>query len=228
MDPDSVRVVPLGTDPERFRPGIESDEVRSRYGIKGGRWILTVARLTAHKGVDTAIRALAELKDTHPDLHYAVVGAGGRQSELQELAAQLKIADRVRFLTNVPDDDLPAIYNMAAVYLGVSRMADSNVEGFGIALVEASACGIPVIGGRSGGIPDAVLEGETGLLVDPTDPKEVAQAIDALLSNPSLAGKLGGGGRKAVETHFNWDRVTREMIQIADEFSPIRARLAAQ
>jgi phosphatidylinositol alpha-1,6-mannosyltransferase len=182
--------------------------------------MLTVARLTSHKGIDTGLRALAELAPSHPDLRYAVVGAGKRHAELEALAAELEVGDKVRFLTHVPDDDLPGIYNLADVYLGVSRLADSSVEGFGISLVEASACAVPVIGGRSGGIPDAVREGETGLLVDPTDPQAVARAVDAVLSNPSLAGKLGGGGRRAVETHFNWDRVTKEMIRIADEFSP--------
>lgn len=228
IDPDLVRVVPLGTDPGYFRPGVNTEEVRARYGLKDGRWMLTVARLTAHKGIDTGLRALAELTASHPDLRYAVVGVGRRHGELEELATELKVGDRVRFLTNVPDDDLPAIYNLADVYVGVSRLADSNVEGFGISLVEASACGIPVIGGKSGGIPDAVREGETGLLVDPTDAGSVARAVDAVLSNPSLAGKLGGGGRRAVETHFNWDRVTRDMIQIADEFSPKVVRTASR
>jgi phosphatidylinositol alpha-1,6-mannosyltransferase len=220
LDPGMVRVVPLGTDPAHFRPGVATDEVRTRYGLRNGRWMLTVARLTSHKGIDTGLRALAELAPSHPDLRYAVVGAGKRHAELEALAAELEVGDKVRFLTHVPDDDLPGIYNLADVYLGVSRLADSSVEGFGISLVEASACAVPVIGGRSGGIPDAVREGETGLLVDPTDPQAVARAVDAVLSNPSLAGKLGGGGRRAVETHFNWDRVTKEMIRIADEFSP--------
>jgi phosphatidyl-myo-inositol dimannoside synthase len=228
IDPDKVRVVPLGTDPQHFRPGVATDEVRTRYGLKNGRWMLTVARLTAHKGIDTGLRALAELAPGHPDLKYAVVGAGKRLEELEALAGELKVGDRVRFLTNVPDDDLPALYNLAVVYLGVSRLADSNVEGFGISLVEASACALPVIGGRSGGIPDAVREGETGLLVDPADSSAVARAVDAVISNPSLAGKLGGAGRRAVETHFNWDRVTKDMIQIADEFSPRSARTASR
>jgi phosphatidyl-myo-inositol dimannoside synthase len=228
LEPELIRVVLLGTDPAHFRPGVDQTAVRARYGLKSGRWMLTVARLTTHKGIDTGLRALAELRTRYPDLGYAVVGAGRRHTELEHLAAELHVADRVRFLTNVPDDDLPALYNMADVYLGVSRLADSNVEGFGISLVEASACGIPVIGGRSGGIPDAVREGETGLLVDPTAAGEVAGAIDRVLSDPALARKLGAGGRRAVETYFNWDRVTREMIQIADEFSPTRAPMASR
>jgi phosphatidylinositol alpha-1,6-mannosyltransferase len=221
-----VRVVPLGTDPEHFRPGADTKAARTRYGLGPGRWMLTVARLTAHKGIDTSLRVLAELRGRHPDLRYAVVGSGDRLEELQALAGQLGVADRVRFLTSVPDHDLPALYNMAAVYLGVSRQADSNVEGFGISLVEASACGLPVVAGRSGGIPDAVREGETGLLVDPTDLKAVAGAVERILGDPVLARKLGDGGRQAVESYFNWDRVTREMIAIADEFSPAPARPA--
>jgi phosphatidylinositol alpha-1,6-mannosyltransferase len=220
LNPDAVRVVTLGTDPQHFRPGVDPAGVRARYGLKGGRWMLTVARLTAHKGIDIALRAFAEIRGKHPDLHYAVVGVGKCLPELEALATQLKVGDRVRFLTNVTDDDLPAIYNMAEVYLGVSRQADLTVEGFGISLVEASACGVPVIGGRSGGIPDAVREGETGLLVDPTDTRAVARAIDTVLGDRALAGRLGAGGRRAVETHFNWHRVTQDMIRIADEFSP--------
>lgn len=223
-DPSEVRVVPLGTDPRHFRPGVDTKAIRTRYGLGPGRWMLTVARLTAHKGIDTALQALAKLGVRHADLRYAVVGAGKRHEELQAMAGELGVADRVRFLTTVPDHDLPALYNLAEVYLGVSRQADSNVEGFGISLVEASACGIPVVAGRSGGIPDAVREGETGLLVDPTDAGEVAAAVERVLGDKVLARKLGSGGRQAVETYFNWDRVTREMIAIADEFSRAPAR----
>lgn len=227
-DPAAVRVVPLGTDPQHFRPGVDNKAVRSRYGLGPGRWMLTVARLTVHKGIDTVLRVLAALRGSHPDLRYAIVGSGERQGELQALAEQLGVTDRVRFLTNVPDHDLPAIYNTAEVYLGVSRQADSNVEGFGISLVEASASGLPVVAGRSGGIPDAVREGETGLLVDPTDQKAVVNAVERILGDPGLAKKLGAGGRQAVESYFNWDRVTREMIAIADEFSPAPARPASR
>jgi phosphatidyl-myo-inositol dimannoside synthase len=227
-EPSAVRVVPLGTDPRQFRPGVDSKAVRTRYGLGPGRWMLTVARLTAHKGIDTSLRVLADLSGRHPDLRYAVVGSGDRLGELQDLAEQLRVADRVRFLTSVPDHDLPALYNMAVVYLGVSRQADSNVEGFGIALVEASACSLPVVAGRSGGIPDAVREGETGLLVDPTDLKAVAAAVERILGDSALAKQLGAGGRQAVESYFNWDRVTREMIAIAGEFSPAPARTVSR
>jgi phosphatidylinositol alpha-1,6-mannosyltransferase len=214
-----VRTVPLGTDPARFRPGIDPTEVRARYGLEPGRWLLTVARRAAHKGIDTVLHVLAALRDEVPDLRYAVVGSGVKQAELEQLARTLGVADRVRFLTGVPDRDLPAIYNSAEIYLGVSRPVELMVEGFGIALSEASASGLPVIGGSGGGIPDAVRDGETGLLVDAASPERVGDAVRLLLNDPALALRLGAGGRRAVETYYNWDRVAADVVAIGREFA---------
>lgn len=223
-DPHSMRVVPLGTDPAHFTPGGDGRAIRERHGLSDGRWMLTVANLTPHKGIDTGIRVLAELVGRHPELRYAIVGSGEQGDDLRRLARELGVAERVRFLTGVPDADLPAIYNASAVYLGASRLEARSVEGFGISLIEASACGVPVVAGRSGGIPDTIREGETGLLVDPTNHAEVASAVDSVLSDSSLARALGERGRHAVETHFNWERVTRDMRRIGEEFSRPPAR----
>ncbi len=219
LDPDAadLRVLPLGTDPVRFRPGLDTAELRTRYRLEQGRWLLTVARLAAHKGIDTGLRILAALRDEAPDLRYAVVGSGVKQGELERLSRELGVADRVRFLTAVPDADLPGIYNCAEVYLGASRPAELMIEGFGIALTEASACGLPVIGGSAGGIPDAVRDGETGLLVDGSSPDAVLGAVRLLLRDRELARRLGAGGRRAVETFYNWDRVAAEVVQIGRE-----------
>ncbi len=218
-----VRILPLGTDPDHFRPGLDTSPVRARYGLEDGRWLLTVARLVAHKGIDTVLHVLAALRDEHPRLRYAVVGSGGMQRELEGLARRLGIADRVRFLTNVPDADLPGLYNNAEIYLGVSRPAELMMEGFGISLSEASACGIPVVGGASGGIPDAVRENETGLLVDAHRPEPVIEAVRLLLRDRDLASRLGAGGRKAVETFYNWDRVTADVRKIGTELGVQRS-----
>jgi phosphatidylinositol alpha-1,6-mannosyltransferase len=166
------------------------------------------------------------LRDEHPDLRYAVVGSGPRRGDLEDLARDLGIADRVRFLTGVPDADLPGLYNNAEIYLGVSRPADLMIEGFGISLTEASACAVPVIGGSSGGIPDAVREGETGLLVDAERPESVADAVRLLLRDGELARRLGAGGRKAVETFYNWDRVTSEVMRIGGELGSLSRKVA--
>ncbi|HYT72598.1 MAG TPA: glycosyltransferase family 4 protein [Gemmatimonadales bacterium] len=213
-----VRVVPLGTTPSHFRPGIDPRPVRDRYGLDGGPWLLTVARLEWHKGIDAVIRALPAVRAAFPGARYAVAGVGPRRPQLERLVADLGQGDAVRFLGFVPDDELPALYNAADVYVGASRRVELLAEGFGLAIVEASACGLAVVGGRSGGVPDAVREGETGILVEPGDPAAVAAGITRLLADDELRRGMGAAGRRAVETHYNWDRVARDLIRIDDEF----------
>ena len=216
--PVPVRVVQLGTDPAQFRPGLDPRAARATYGLDGGPWLLTVSRLEWHKGIDTTIRALPAVRAAVPRARYAVAGVGPRRAELERLARELGLGDAVRFLGAVPDADLPAVYNAADLYVGASRRHALLVEGFGISLVEASACGIAVVGGRSGGVPDAVRDGETGLLVDPDEPAAVAAGITTLLRDPERRRQMGAAGRRAVETHYNWDRVARDLIQIDREF----------
>ncbi|HEV8453840.1 MAG TPA: glycosyltransferase family 4 protein [Gemmatimonadales bacterium] len=224
-----LRTVPLGTDPARFRPGIDPSSVRSRYGLDRGRWLLSVARLTPHKGIDTGLRALARLRGRYPDLSYAVVGSGGQLPALQDMAQSLGVDDRVRFLTAVPDSDLPGLYNCAEIYCGLSRWTEGAVEGFGISLVEAAASGVPVVAGRSGGVPETVHEGETGLLVDPERLDEVCGALQSLLDDRALARRLGAAGRRAVETYYNWDRVTADLAGIGHEIGTrLRTEVAHQ
>jgi phosphatidylinositol alpha-1,6-mannosyltransferase len=222
LDPlaESVRLVPLGTDPEQFRPGIDTHAVRTRYGVNGGAWVLTVARLEAYKGVDMALRAVAQCRSDGVDVNYLVVGTGKKRKEYQRLAEELKIAAHVRFVGNVPEAELPAVFNIASAYVGVSRRADgSRVEGFGVALAEASACGLPVIAGQSGGLAEAVHDGETGLVVNPDDPDAVATALKRLVSDQLFARRLGQAGRKAIETYYNWDRVIRDLLDIESQVS---------
>lgn len=216
---DLVQVVPLGADHVFFRPGVDTAAVRERYRLGEGRWLLSVARLSRHKGVDTALKALAGLSRRYPDLGYAVVGSGEELGALEEEARQLGVGDRVRFLTEVPDRDLPALYNVADVYLGVSRLMEQRVEGFGISIAEASACGIPVVAGRSGGIPEAVRDGETGILVDAERAEAVEEAVGRLLDDRALRARLGAAGRRAVETYYNWDRVAADLARIGREFA---------
>lgn len=211
-----IHVVHLATDPTRFRPGIDVTAVRQRYQLSDSRrWLLTVARLDPHKGVDTVLQALPAVLARAPDVRYAVAGDGPDRARVEQLAQRIGVADRVRFLGAVSDGDLPALYNAATLYVGPSRQSERiGVEGFGIAFVEASASGLAVVGGDSGGVPDAVRDGETGLLVPPEDPAAVAAAVNRLLGDAEFARRLGAAGRRAVETHYNWDRVLRELRAI--------------
>ena len=213
-----VRVVPLGTTPATFHPGIDPEPVRRAYGLDGGPWLLTVARLDFHKGIDTVIRALPAIRAAVPTARYAVAGIGSRRASLEGLVADLGLGDAVRLLGFVADQDLPALYNAADLFLLVSRRYDLLVEGFGISIVEASASGLPVIAGRSGGIPDAVRDGETGFVVDPDDPAAVAAAVIRLLGDAALRRRMGAAGRAAVETFYNWDRVVADLLRIDREF----------
>ena len=213
-----VRVVPLGTEPREFRPGVDPRDVRDRYGLDGGPWLLTVARIEWHKGIDTMIKAMPAIRAVHPGARYAVAGIGPRQPQLEQLARETGVADAVRFLGPVSDADLPALYNAADLYVGASRRHDLLVEGFGISLVEASASGLAVVGGRSGGVPDAVRDGETGILVDPDQPAAVADGVNRLLSDEPFRKRLGAAGRVAVEQYYNWDRVAKDLIDIDREF----------
>jgi phosphatidylinositol alpha-1,6-mannosyltransferase len=221
---DRVRVVPPGADPEFFRSGIDTASVREKYELEAGTWLLTVAPLAASKGIDTVLQALAAGDGERGDLRFMVVGAGGELANLRALAKKLGLAQRVRFLTDVPDADLPALYNLATAYVGLSRQTGLDVEGFGISFAEAAACGLPVIGARTGGIPDVVADGETGLLVNADRPEEVVTAIGQLLTDGRLAARLGKEGRARVETFQNWDRVTRDLHAIATEFAGDVAR----
>jgi phosphatidyl-myo-inositol dimannoside synthase len=213
-----LEIVPLGADPAVFRPGLNQSDVRNRYRLDPRRWLLSVARLTRHKGIDTGIKVLGRLARHYPDLGYIVVGTGEELASLQKLAHTLGIADRVQFLTGVPDADLPALYNCAEVYLGLSRRLDQRVEGFGISLVEAASCGIPVVAGRTGGVPEAVHDGETGVLVDAELPEQVEGVLQRLLDDSALRSRLGEGGRRAVESFYNWDRVTGDLSRIGSQY----------
>lgn len=211
-----IKVVPLGTDPERFAPDAErAERFRTERGLPPGRWLVTVARLVPHKGIDTGIEVLARLVDEYPTLRYAVIGRGSYADTLRSLAEELGVADRVHLLTDVGDADLPAAIAMGEIYLGLSREAGLDVEGFGIALLEAAACGLPVIAGASGGIADAVANGETGILVTPGDAEPAADAVRHLLADQALRRRLGDAGRERVKSRFTWTRVVDELREIA-------------
>jgi len=213
---DRVYAVPLGADLDRFQAGQDTTAVRAKYGLTQGRWMLTVGRLVEHKGQDHGMRALALLREREPELRYAIAGSGENEARLRALAEQLGVVDRVRFLGHVADEDLPALYNVAELYLGASRVAVNHVEGFGISLVEAAATSLPVVAGREGGMPEAVVDEVTGLLADPYSPTSIAESIQRILSSPELAARLGAEGRRVAEKKYSWERVARDLRVIAD------------
>jgi len=209
--PPPVAALELGTDPVRFNPSRDTGALRRRWGVGDAPVVLTVARLVPHKGQDMGIRAIATLGRDFPELRYIIVGEGSDEERLRALAKELGVPDRVGFVGAMRDDELPEAYATSTIYLGASRVdKEINVEGFGISFVEAAASGIPSVAGDSGGVRSAVRDGETGIVVPPTDSDAVADAIRSLLLNPDRRNQMGAAGRRAVETHYNWDRVARD------------------
>lgn len=211
-----IHVVPNGADPHRFKP-LDRHEARRHFGLPNHPVILTLCRLVARKGVDTVLRAFASVLTNLPGSTLVVAGDGPERSSLEALAVDLGVSDHVRFLGSVPYDRVPDLFSAADVFALVPRESRPDVEGFGLVYLEASACGIPVIGARSGGIPDAVIDGVTGLLVHPDDPEGLAAAIEHLLGHENIALTLGEAGRRHVLEFANWDRMVDRLVAAFDE-----------
>ena len=164
------------------------------------------------------IRALPILCGTIPDLSYVIVGDGPFRDQLESLALSLGVRNRVVFLGQVSDEDLPDMYALADVFVMPSRecLSENDVEGFGMVFLEANACGKPAVGGRSGGIPEALVDGVTGFLVDPHDPKGVAAALIRLLTSKDLAESFGKHGRLRAVQDFSWARVAERVLTIME------------
>ncbi len=220
-----VKICP-GADPAHFRPGLDCRELAQRLGVTGRPTLLTVSRIVKanrYKGHDVVLRALSEVVRAVPDVAYVIVGEGDDLNYLNRLALEYGVQKNVIFAGRVPDAELPLLYNACDAFIMCSREESTRrgilAEGFGIALLEASACGKPLIAGRSGGIADAVQDGITGLLLNPVDFREVATTIVRLLNEPDLAKQLGENGRRWVENEMNWTRAAEDFQRAMDFFT---------
>jgi phosphatidylinositol alpha-1,6-mannosyltransferase len=172
-----------------------------------------------YKGHDTTIRALPLVRAKVPGARYLIAGDGPLRAYLGRVAASVGVTDAVHFLGDVADDALPDLYRSADLLVTLSRESPSvgGAEGFGIVCLEAAACGIPVVAGRSGGLPDAVADGVTGLLVDPHDSGAAAEAIVRVLADAALAHRLGAAGRARVLERFTWDKMANDARRVFGE-----------
>lgn len=202
--PHAVQITP-GVDTGRFTPGLPASQ-RPRTLVYVGR----MDRSSAWKGVDVLIGALAELADL-PEVRLRLVGGGDAVPELLAQAGRLGVAERVEAMGELTGDQLVEAVRGAAVLALPSR---TEAESFGMALVEAMACGTPVVGSAVGGIPYVVTDGETGLLVPPGDVAALAAACRRLLTDDELADRLGAAGRRHVERHYGWDGLMRRYLEL--------------
>ena len=209
--PPPVAALGLGTDPETFSPSKDSGKLRERWQTIANPILITVARLVPHKGQDTIIRALPEVAAQFPDVRYVIIGEGGDRTRLLGLARDLGVESNVILAGALPDADLPEAYATSTIYVGASRIDRAvNAEGYGISFLEAASSGLPVVAGDSGGVRSAVRDGETGIVIDPSDAGKWADTILLLLQDGNRRKELGRAGRAAVESYYNWERTARD------------------
>ncbi len=208
-------VVPPGVDVDRFRPLADADRraTRQAFGLDPDRpLVLGVSRLVPRKGFDVLIDAVAGL----PDVQLAIAGAGRDRARLERRAEQRGIAPRVRFLGRVPDDDsFPRLYACADVFAMPcrDRWGGLEAEGFGIVFLEAAAAGVPAVAGRSGGSHEAVVDGETGFVVDGRA-LDVRGALAALLADDDLRRRMGAAARARAVMEFSYETLAARLAPV--------------
>ncbi|HXN53025.1 MAG TPA: glycosyltransferase family 4 protein [Candidatus Acidoferrum sp.] len=209
-----VKITP-GVDAVRFRPEPTDRKSMAPYNFKGKTVVLTVARLVPRKGHRAALQAFARVCREFPEAHYLIAGTGPEEQKLRQFSEELGIQGRVTFTGYIPCETLPSLYNLCDVMLLANREeADGDVEGFGIVFLEANAAGKPVIGGRSGGAIEAVVDGVTGFLVDPDNSAELEGVLRELLRNPKLRHTIGAAGRRRVESEFDWKQRAQRLHEV--------------
>lgn len=216
---EKIWIIPAALDPDMMASPVTEAEVVTRHRLAGKRVLLTVSRLdrrSRYKGHEQAFRALAKVRQYLPPCAYLVVGTGDDRTYLQRRAEELGLGDIVVFTGAVEDNLLPAYYRACDVFIMPSLTDSEKIlgEGFGIAYIEAAAFGRPAIAGCGGGATEAVLDGVTGLLVDPLSVDEIAQAIITLLTNDDLRQRLGAQAQARARREFSFDCFRRKVADL--------------
>jgi phosphatidylinositol alpha-1,6-mannosyltransferase len=200
-----VKIAP-GIDTDHFAP-VDASQLRDQLGVSAKKVIVSVGRLVHRKGQDTLIEAMPEILMRIPDAHIVMIGEGPYRAYLENRAKALNVQGSVTFIGRIQYAELPRYICTGDIFVmpSRSRLAGLEVEGLGIVYLEASACGLPVIAGDSGGAPDAVLEGKTGLVVDGRSSREVAKAVIELLSDEKRCKEMGAHGRQWIINEWRWD-----------------------
>jgi phosphatidylinositol alpha-1,6-mannosyltransferase len=214
VEPERILVSPEGVDVERFEQVDQAAlrTLRERHGLTGRFVLLTVGRLVERKGHDTVIRALPRVAAEVPNIVYLVVGSGPDEARLQALASDLGVEDAVVFCGRVPDEELVSYYYACDAFVMMSREMAGDTEGFGIVFMEAAASGKPTIGGRSGGVTDAIADGETGVLLEPTAVAALADVITRLARDKRFAERLGEAGRQRVRSSYRYADIAATIL----------------
>lgn len=210
--------LPPGVDIERFQPGEKSVALMTRYQLEGKQVILCVGRLVQRKGQDVLIKAMSKVKERYPNALLLIAGAGNYEKRLRKLVTRYNVSENVTFVGRVAFEELPELFRLAEIFASPTRerFAGLEVEGLGIVYLEASATGIPVIAGKSGGSPDAVQSGATGLIVDGGNVREVTIALIQLLADAEQRRIFGAQGRWWMESEWSWRVIGARFRRLLD------------
>jgi phosphatidylinositol alpha-1,6-mannosyltransferase len=209
--------VPSGVDTDRFKPDDAArTELRARYGLGDRPTVLCLSRLVPRKGQDYLIRSIEGIRAEVNGAVLVIVGGGPYEGTLRALARKAGVEEHVIFTGTVPSAELAAHHTIADVFAMPSRTrgAGLDVEGLGIVYLEASATGVPVVAGMSGGAPETVLEGKTGLVVDGTSVDAITDAVVRILSDRALATTMGNAGRSWVRAEWQWDALAAKLRRL--------------
>lgn len=199
-----------GVDTKRFVPANPDDLVREKLGWTGRKVVLTVGRLQKRKGHDCLIKAIKQIRLSHPNFLYAILGDGEELPHLKKLAESEGVADAVQFIGEVNDENLLNCYQQCDLFVLPNRTIGRDFEGFGMVLLEAQACGKAVVAGDSGGTAETMRIPETGRVVNCDSPEPLAELVSHLLSDPSLLRQMGNSGREWVCQNFEWETLAKQ------------------
>ena len=218
----AIHHLPPGVDVDAFHPGLTGAATRKRYGIPAqAPLVLCLSRLVARKGQDILVEGWARVLDAVPNARLLIAGAGPMDTELRDRVRDLALEESVTFTGDVRWTDLPGFHAAADVFAMPcrTRVRGLDVEGLGIVYLEAQATGTPVVAGRSGGAPEALVEGETGLVVDGRDVAAVADAVGTLLADAPRRSAMGESARRFVVEHYAWDVIAERFDRILHDLA---------
>ncbi len=203
-----LAIIPSVVDLSRFRPGLDTEDLRHDLKLEGKRALAFTGRLVPHKGVDVILQSLRELPD---DVVLLVIGAGPRLSSLVRLARRFRVVDRVRFCARVSDDDLPRYLGLAEMFVFPSQ---NRLEGFGLAVAEAMAVGLPVVIADVPGVREVIEPGKEGLLAEPLLASDLASKVRQILDDPTLRQSMAAAARRRAEVRYGLTTVAGQLIRL--------------
>ena len=210
-----VTMITPGVDFKVFSPGPRPQWIEAKFSLRADPVLLTVGRLVKKKGHETVLRSLPLVLKEFPDLRYLIVGDGPERRHLEEIVQQLDLAKMVIFVGNVPHAELGDYYRAADIFCMINQCdASGDIESFGMVFIEANAAAKPVVGGRSGGTTQSIVDGKTGLLCEPGSPALTAAHLLLLLRNADLRARMGNAGLSRARTEFGWESRAAQLFEI--------------